>query len=106
MSFRNLNDEMFNLYICDLCEKSFHLKINYKNHMKIHYKKSYYCSYQNCYKRFNNKISRENHERIFHLDIKENRYFQNVINRVMEDVNLNFNNYSKIGVNILNKLKI
>ena len=67
------NDNFGNLFICDICFKNFHLKINYKNHVKIHNKKFFCCSYPDCYKQFNNKISKENHERIFHQCIEEKK---------------------------------
>ena len=102
------NDNFGNLFICDICFKNFHLKINYKNHVKIHNKKFFCYSYPDCYKQFNNKISKENHERIFHqcIEEKSSNNLKNVINRVMKDINFNFIDYSKLGVNILNKTNI
>ena len=102
------NDNFGNLFICDICFKNFHLKINYKNHVKIHNNKFFCCSYQDCYMQFNSKIRKENHERIFHqyIEEKSSNNLKNVINRVMKDINFNFIDYSKLGVNILNKTNI
>ena len=105
MNFDNSNNEFLYLFICDLCGKTFHLKINYKNHMKIHNKNCFYCSYPNCYKKFYNQFNKENHERIFHEEMKDKRpnTLKNTINRIMENINSHFIDYSRFGVNILNQ---
>jgi hypothetical protein len=54
---------------------------------------------------FNSKIRKENHERIFHqyIEEKSSNNLKNVINRVMKNINFNFIDFSKLGVNILNQ---
>jgi hypothetical protein len=37
MNFDNFsNNELGNLFVCDFCGKSYHNKVNYKNHLKVH----------------------------------------------------------------------
>ena len=106
MNFDNCsNKESVNLFVCDYCGKSYHIKVNYKNHLKIHNKNFLYCSYQGCYQKFNNKYNKDNHERIFHQQFynKKSNTLKNVINRIMDNFNPHLIDYSKLGMTILNK---
>ncbi len=106
MNFDNFsNNELGNLFVCDFCGKSYHNKVNYKNHLKIHNKNCLYCSYLGCFQKFNNKYNKENHERIFHQQLfnKNSNTIKNTINRIIDDFNPHIIDYSKLGITILNK---
>ena len=82
---------------CELCQKIFHIEIDFKTHMKIHNgEKPFICNFPNCFRKFNRKVNLELHEKLFH----QNKNKKSIKNTFKNIINNNNDNSTVIGIPI------